>query len=190
MIAVGEHKAKIFHGDTHPAELYIGNKKIAGFNKTQLTGSGRVGWDAPYKAAIPDVKVFGKGYQRQLSGKNLAKVVTGKKVIEYGITYEVLNDNSIHIFGTFKADRVDGIVTNLKLPPGTYTTSHDGHNTSKQYVFYVYSVDGISHWDCGTFTIPENGKGLYWYLPIIGNIGEEIDIIVHAQIEKGSVATK
>ena len=71
MIYKGNKKGTIYHGDMHPASLYIGDKKVDGFTKETLKGQGQINWNSKYKASLPSVKISGKGEQETLRGVNM-----------------------------------------------------------------------------------------------------------------------
>lgn len=62
MISVGENKAVICKGDFHPAELYKGDKKIAGYTTTEFSGDSSVVLENCYNDNVQNVTARGKNY--------------------------------------------------------------------------------------------------------------------------------
>ena len=63
MISVGNYKAVICKGDFHPAELYKGDKKIAGFAKTSFSTKGGVSLTSCYNDRLHNAKITGNSVQ-------------------------------------------------------------------------------------------------------------------------------
>ena len=63
MISVGNYKAVICKGDFHPAELYKGDKKIAGFAKTSFSTKGGVSLASCYNDRLHNAKITGNSVQ-------------------------------------------------------------------------------------------------------------------------------
>lgn len=90
MIALGKSSAVLTHGDHFPARLYRGEHQLGGYQKKHLSGTGQVGWESPYRAALSDVTVLGVGEQEHLTGRNkLANLenteITSSSTIEQGV---------------------------------------------------------------------------------------------------------
>lgn len=63
MIYVGENKSVICKGDFHPAALYKGDKKIAGYTRTDFSGEGGVTLDKCYNDRLHDTQISGNSVQ-------------------------------------------------------------------------------------------------------------------------------
>ena len=60
MISIGENKAIICKGNFHPAELYKGDKKIAGYSVKEFEGTGSVILENCYNDKVYNASVYGK----------------------------------------------------------------------------------------------------------------------------------
>ncbi len=63
MIYVGENKAVICKGDFHPARLYKGDKKIAGYNVEEFEGENGVTLESCYNDKLHNTQIFGNTVQ-------------------------------------------------------------------------------------------------------------------------------
>lgn len=82
MISVGNNKAVICKGDFHPAQLYKGDKKIAGYTVEEFEGTGGVVLENCYNDKVYNAYVHGKNLLDV--NKWFSKYVNG----EGGITYK------------------------------------------------------------------------------------------------------
>ena len=63
MISIGENKASLCKGDFHPAALYKGDKKIAGYTTTEFSGKGEVTLEHCYNDKLHDLQIYGNSVQ-------------------------------------------------------------------------------------------------------------------------------
>ena len=66
MIYVSENKAQIVKGDFHPAKLYKGDKKIAGYKKETFEGEGTVTLENCYNDKLHNACIFGNSLQESV----------------------------------------------------------------------------------------------------------------------------
>lgn len=63
MISIGENKSILCKGDFHPAQLYKGDKKIAGYESAEFIGNGGVTLEACYNDNLHNVVIHGNSVQ-------------------------------------------------------------------------------------------------------------------------------
>ncbi len=63
MISVGNNKAIIYKGDFHPAQLYKGDKKIAGYNVEEFEGENGVTLENCYNDKLHNAQIIGNTVQ-------------------------------------------------------------------------------------------------------------------------------
>lgn len=147
MISIGENKASLCKGDFHPAALYKGDKKIAGYAVEEFEGAGGVVLENCYNDKIYDV---------QINSKNLLNV---KKVYS-----QFTNDEGGITLTRHNLPTVDSKNMYNKYKKTTsYTFSCDYEITAENNSVYpvVYYTDGTrdSNWSAmgGTITGTKNG---------------------------------
>ena len=70
MIYVGENKSVLCKGDYRPAELYKGDKKIAGYAATEFSGNGIVVLEKCYNDKVYDAQISENVQSVSVRGKN------------------------------------------------------------------------------------------------------------------------
>ena len=63
MISIGENKSILCKGDFHPAQLYKGDKKIAGYESAEFSGNGGVTLEDCYNDNLHNVAIHGNSVQ-------------------------------------------------------------------------------------------------------------------------------
>ena len=63
MIYTGENKSVLYRGDFHPAQLYKGDKKIAGYELTEFESTGSVTLENCYNDTLYEAKITGGSVQ-------------------------------------------------------------------------------------------------------------------------------
>lgn len=63
MISIGENKSILCKGDFHPAQLYKGDKKIAGYKSAEFIGNGGVTLEACHNDNLHNVVIHGNSVQ-------------------------------------------------------------------------------------------------------------------------------
>ena len=128
MICVGENKGIICKGDFHPAQLYKGDKKIAGYTVEDVEGAGSVTLENCYNDKLYDV---------QINSKNLLDV---KKVFpdyvndEGGITYTNKDFTKIHIVNMMPSNFKDGVAYTLSIK---YSLEGESGNSVSAIINYT-----------------------------------------------------
>lgn len=149
MISIGENKASLCKGDFHPAALYKGDKKIAGYAVEEFEGAGGVVLENCYNDKI---------YEAQIHSKNLLDVnsVYPDYVNENGgITYK--NSNLWVIYST---SMLSEYKENTQY---TFTADYEitGNEGTSVYLYVDYT-DGTAtgFWNSmgGIFTGDKSGK--------------------------------
>ena len=135
MIYTGENKSVLYRGDFHPAQLYKGDKKIAGYELTEFEGTGSVTLENCYNDTLYEAKITGSSGQEApiqaqitVRGKNFVdKNVIGIKKSNCSL-YEKSGD-LITVQGKEGASTYASSGGNFQLifpeslPSGTYTFS-------------------------------------------------------------------
>ena len=70
MISIGENKSILCKGDFHPAQLYKGDKKIAGYKLTEFEGTGSVMLENCYNDKVYDAEISENALSITVRGKN------------------------------------------------------------------------------------------------------------------------
>ena len=147
MISIGENKASLCKGDFHPAALYKGDKKIAGYAVEEFEGAGGVVLENCYNDKIYDVQINSKNLL------NVKKVYSQFTNEEGGITltrHNLPTVDSKNMYNKYKKTT-------------SYTFSCDYEITAENNSVYpvVYYTDGTrdSNWSAmgGTITGTKNG---------------------------------
>ncbi len=164
MIYVSENKAQIVKGDFHPAELYKGDKRIAGYSKEVFEGEGKISLENCYNDKLHNSCIFGNSLQESVPSpeepveiKSVGDLVTeGENSGKYkiGVTARGKNlfDSDLWLpyfdkleDGSYKSNR--SINTSHKadcfLPKGTYQLSYDINcPKGKDYSLVLYNLSG------------------------------------------------
>ena len=135
MIYTGENKSILYRGDFHPAELYKGDKKIAGYELSEFQGTGSVTLENCYNDTLYETKITGSSAPEAPTQVQIT--VRGKNFIDKNIVdikmsncflYEK-NGDSIIVQGNEGLSAYAASGGNLRvtfpetLPGGTYTFS-------------------------------------------------------------------
>ena len=70
MIYVGENKSTLYKGNFHPAELYKGDKKIAGYTMEEFEGTESVTLENCYNDKVYDIEISENAQSITVRGKN------------------------------------------------------------------------------------------------------------------------
>ena len=87
MISIGENKASLCKGDFHPAQLYKGDKKIAGYSVEEFEGEGIVTLTNCYNDKVYDVNIDENTGTVIVHGKNILDM--NKHTVSNGYYYDV-----------------------------------------------------------------------------------------------------
>ncbi|MBQ8390963.1 MAG: hypothetical protein IJX50_00250 [Clostridia bacterium] len=191
MIYVGENKSILCKGDFRPAQLYKGDKKIAGYTVEEFEGTGSVTLENCYNDKV---------YNAYVHGKNLLDV---KKVYpdyandEGGITY----DNS-DVWKVYAVNMYEGWKENTQY---TFSANYEITNADNNRInLSVLYTDGTNKnfWNNlgGTVTgsksgygrmTTEAGKTVQKMIIAFGTGQRTIDVkLTNMQLEEGSAATE
>ena len=136
----GDNWQHLYKGDGHPAALYKGSKKLAGWTEESQAGVSHAYFDDTYNDKA-DVVIHGKSSQVVTTGAQLWQNI--KSGIASGVTITILEDGWINLNGTCtESNNVS--VSSISLETGEYTLSiekigsfPDNNNSLVQ----VYSQD-------------------------------------------------
>ena len=133
----------------------------------------------PYIEDISSVEV--KKY-----GKNLFKA-TGEKVYK-GITAELREDGSYHVFGTSDGTGDFFLDTDIILPKGKYTGSGcpSGGSSASHYIEFVRRGAGKSGTDYGNGTEIEAAESQMFVVHMVVKSGQTVDLVFKPMIEVGT----
>ena len=139
MISVGNNKAVLCKGDFHPAALYKGDKKIAGYSVEEFSGEGSVVLENCYNDKLHNAQIIGNSIQdgtptpeAPIEVQSVGKLVTEG---EYAGKYKILvRARGKNLFNPNLRKNVWSNGLNLKYLPdedcfvinGTVTEGHTG----------------------------------------------------------------
>ena len=193
MIYIGENKSALCKGNFHPAQLYKGETKLAGYTETAFEGLGGVTLENCYNDRI---------YDFYLHGKNLFNIQSSKN--KYTGTYGTC-EKTENGFRTVCTASVNSFRVNLLIPKEvfeegkTYCISCDGTNvrmirvgeaSSLKDTSSVFKYGGADGTSC-SFTISTITKAYISFLfySATYNIGDVITV-ENIQIEEGTTVTE
>lgn len=136
MISVGNNKAVICKGDFHPAQLYKGDKKIAGYSLEEFTGTDNVTIENCYNDNIYDVQIHGKNLF------NSKQLLQAEGWVENNGEY---SGKIGSLWGIFK--RYGSFDVPIPLGTPQICISFEGKNATKNastFSFQIYYTDGTS----------------------------------------------
>lgn len=137
MISIGENKSILCKGDFHPAQLYKGDKKIAGYESAEFSGNGGVTLEDCYNDNLHNVVIHGNSVQDGTPNPE-----NPIEVQSVGISVPFHADNLFDSEGVKEQGTIDhnGIVQPLSSYPEVYCyTIAVKSNTS--YTFNTYVVN-------------------------------------------------
>ena len=191
MIYVGENKSILCKGDFRPAQLYKGDKKIAGYKLTEFEGTGSVTLENCYNDKV---------YDAELRSKNLLdaeRLYPDYANDEGGITYtnsdfaKILNINMMSDWKentqyTFSADyEVAGVGGVFAFISVSYT---DGTSEPFRYCFGGDVISGKGNCSISTKSQKTVSRAILTYS---GTRNNEYSIkLTNMQLEEGSAATE
>ena len=150
MISIGESKASLCKGDFHPAALYKGDKKIAGYSTEEFEGEGIVTLTNCYNDKVYDVNIGDNTGTIIVHGKNILDM--NKHTVSDGYYYDV---NGLEFNTNNNMLKISPITIE---PSTTYTISS---NVPVYTIWFFKGGDGtgISRIDVSkkiiTFTTPQ-----------------------------------
>lgn len=115
----GDNWQHLYKGDGHPAALYKGSKKLAGWTEESQAGVSHAYFDDTYNDKA-DVTIHGKSTQVVSTGAQLWQNVGNTTA--YGVTITILEDGWINLDGTCTKSTNFGVVSR-SLETGEYTLS-------------------------------------------------------------------
>lgn len=187
MISIGESKASLCKGDFHPAALYKGDKKIAGYSTEEFEGEGIVTLTNCYNDKVYDVNIGDNTGVITVRGKNILDMSKYKVSVGYYFDSAGGENNTNTNFLKISPITVE--------PSTTYTISSNLYF----YTIWFYSnladhstnaISKVNTYDVkkGTFTTPENCKYIRVSFDIRKMITDEVQgtaLFQWAMLEKG-----
>ena len=198
MISIGENKSILCRGDFRPAELYKGDKKIAGYESAEFIGNGGVTLEACYNDNLHNVVIHGNSVQNGTPGlktpirvQSVGEFVTeGEHARKYKVSitasgengesqsFDIYLDEPLRKIGAyrdyidFENGRVARYITELSLKNGNYTINNQhflrGTNTSRTLISVANKQPNGT--DKSLF-LCNRGQGYpdsYWYSDVPG----------------------
>lgn len=190
LITVGDKKAVLCKGNFHPAQLYKGETKIAGYTETEFEGEGTVTLEDCYNDKIYDVLIYGKNlFDVQKYYGDYANENGGISIPNSGVLYQissyftviqgVFKENTRY---TFSCDYDVTEATTVLQPQFIYT---DGKKSSVQ-------LNSANSGTSGTLVLKSAaGKTVKSFSFTYGTTSKTFTgELTNIQIEEGTVATE
>lgn len=196
----GDNWQHLYKGDGHPAALYKGSKKLAGWTEESQAGVSHAYFDDTYNDKA-DVTINGKSTQVVTTGKNLLPsgegiLKMGQPYVSRGRTYTLNSDGSVSITTQDTSSSTGNIFLfgsnndkkYYKLPPGDYRCS-----TSSNINVSIQLTDSE-----GNNTRVEGGSNFSLkllegeciaYVWLYGVSGTDWNETIYPQLERGNVTT-
>ena len=190
MIYTGESKATLYKGDFRPAQLYKGERRIAGYTETEFEGADVITLENCYNDKIYDV---------QINSKNLLDV---KKVYpdlvnnENGITFSNSDFSKItsRMFGGWKENTqytfsAEYEITNTDNNSFFVRVKYVGENAVSLWNSMGGMVIGDKSGSCKVVT--EKGKTVEYMIFSYTTSGRNYNVkITNMQLEEGVIQTE
>lgn len=194
---VGENTTAISENATAIGKLEkdIDNLSSSKISKFYASSQGNTNLPDSDNGKIIDLKLYGKGSQKQYSGKNLFPPVTYSGNVS-NLQIDAA-DGVIHLKGT-PNDQVNSAIigawsasspTIFTLPAGTYTLSGFGVWLSTPRLNLVYVENGELTSLSGNKTVTFDKETNFIAVFVYANANAALDITFKPMIEKGSTAT-
>ncbi len=198
MIYVGENKSILYRGDFHPAGLYKGNKKIAGYTTENFSGEGSVTIENCYNDNLHNTVIRGNSVQNGTPGlktpvrvQSVGEFVTeGEYARKYQVSitacgengesqsFDIYLDEPLRKVGgyrdyiDFEKGTVVRYIAELNLKNGNYTINNQhflkGTNTSRTLISVADKQPNGGNTSLFLCNRGQGNPDYYWYSDVPG----------------------